>query len=76
MAGISDAMLDAVDEEVRRVTDECYAEAQRLLKENRDKLDAIVEQLLTHETLDEADVYRVAGIPRPAAPQKPVLALP
>jgi cell division protease FtsH len=76
MAGISDAMLDAVDEEVRRVTDECYAEAQRLLKENRDKLDAIVEQLLTHETLDEADVYRVAGIPRPAAPEKPVLALP
>ena len=28
MAGISDALLDAVDEEVRRITDECYDEAQ------------------------------------------------
>ena len=32
MAGVSDAMLDAVDEEVRRITDECYAEARRLLQ--------------------------------------------
>src|SRR5690606_7854089 len=54
MAGVSDALLDAVDEEVRRIIDECYAEAQRLIREHRDKLDAIVEQLLKHETLDEA----------------------
>ena len=32
MAGISDGLLDAVDEEVRRITDECYAEARRLLR--------------------------------------------
>ena len=66
MAGISNSLLDAVDEEVRRITDECYAEARRLLREHRDKLDAIVEQLLIHETLDEPDVYRAAGIARPA----------
>ena len=48
MAGISDGLLDAVDEEVRRITDECYAEARRLLRENRAKLDAIVTQLLAH----------------------------
>jgi len=66
MAGISDSLLDAVDDEVRRITDECYAEARRLLREHRDKLDAIVEQLLIHETLDEPDVYRAAGIARPA----------
>ena len=46
MAGVSDGLLDAVDEEVRRITDECYGEARRLLRENRDKLDAIVAQLL------------------------------
>jgi ATP-dependent Zn protease len=28
LAGISDKLLDAVDEEVRRITDECYAEAR------------------------------------------------
>jgi cell division protease FtsH len=67
MAGISDGLLDAVDEEVRRITDECYAEARRLLKVNRDKLDAIVAQLLIHESLDELDIYAAAGITRPAA---------
>jgi cell division protease FtsH len=71
MAGISDGLLDAVDEEVRRITDECYSEARRLLKEHRDKLNAIVEQLLAHESLDEADIYAAAGIPRPAATPRP-----
>jgi len=64
MAGISDGLLDAVDEEVRRITDECYAEARRLLAENRDKLDAIVGQLLARESLDEAEIYAAAGIVR------------
>jgi len=62
MAGTSDAMLAVVDEEVRRITDECYVEARRLLREHRDKLDAIVAQLLVKETLDEPDVYAAAGI--------------
>ena len=74
MAGISDGLLDAVDEEVRRITDECYAEARRLLKENRQKLDAIVAQLLVHESLDEPDIYAAAGIAHPAVtpPSAPV----
>ena len=65
LAGISDAMLGAVDEEVRRIVDECYAEARRLLRANRNRLDGIVTQLLIHETLDESDVYAAAGIERP-----------
>ena len=64
MAGISDGLLDAVDEEVRRIVEECYAEARRLLQENRPKLDAIVAQLLIHESLDEPAVYAAAGIDR------------
>jgi len=72
MAGVSDALLDAVDEEVRRITDECYAEARRLLRQNRNKLDAIVVQLLAHESLDEAEVYAAAGISRPPTTATPV----
>jgi cell division protease FtsH len=75
MAGVSDDMLNAVDEEVRRITDECYAEARRLLAENRSKLDRIVEQLLIRETLDEPEVYGAAGMERPATPAKAVPAL-
>jgi cell division protease FtsH len=71
MAGISDGLLDAVDEEVRRITDECYTEARRLLKANRDKLDAIVAQLLVHESLNEPEIYAAAGIARPAVTPSP-----
>jgi cell division protease FtsH len=66
-AGVSDGMLDAVDEEVRRISDECFAEARRLLRDNRDRLDRIVERLLEQETLDEREVYEAAGIPRSTA---------
>jgi cell division protease FtsH len=78
MAGISDGLLDALDEEVRWITDECYAEARRLLRENRPKLDAIVALLLEKESLDEAEIYAAAGIPRPpvSPAPAPVPALP
>ena len=71
MAGVSDALLDAVDEEVRRITDECYAEARRLIRENRDKLDRIVVALLAHESLNEPEIYAAAGLPRPAVTPPP-----
>ena len=58
-----------VDDEVRRIVDECYEDAVRILGENRERLEALARALLERETLDEADAYRVAGIPRegPAA---------
>ena len=71
MAGVSDGLLDAVDEEVRRITDECYAEARRLLREHRDQLDAIVGALLARESLDEPEIYAAAGIARPAVTPAP-----
>jgi cell division protease FtsH len=75
MAGVSEALLDAVDEEVRRITDECYEEARRVLKENRARLDAIVAQLLARETLDEPEIYAAAGLARPVpvAPASPAM---
>ncbi|MFJ8544279.1 ATP-dependent zinc metalloprotease FtsH [Streptomyces sp. NPDC093586] len=56
--------LDAIDAEMRRVVDECYAEAVRKLRDHRGQLDALAEALLANETLDEADAYRIAGITR------------
>jgi cell division protease FtsH len=66
LGGASSALLDLVDAEVHRISDECLAEARRLIGANRDKLDAIVTELLARETLDEAEVYAAAGIPRGA----------
>jgi cell division protease FtsH len=62
MLGVSEGTLDVVAEEVRRMVDECWREAVALLTANRARLDAIVEQLLAHETLDEAAVYAAAGL--------------
>ncbi len=75
MFGISDNLLNIVDDEVRRIVDECYAEARRSLRDNRDKLDAIVTQLLARETLEEKEIYAAAGIDRPLNPKaEPVAA--
>ena len=67
--GPSAATRELVDQEVRRIVDDCYADAMRVLRENRNKLDALAQALLIRETLDEADAYRIAGItrlPKPA----------
>ncbi|MCX5400025.1 ATP-dependent zinc metalloprotease FtsH [Streptomyces sp. NBC_00102] len=58
------ATLDAIDEEMRRIVDECYENACRLLRENRGRLDSLAEALLANETLEEAEAYRAAGIAR------------
>ncbi|TDC85238.1 ATP-dependent metallopeptidase FtsH/Yme1/Tma family protein [Nonomuraea deserti] len=63
----SPVTLAMVDEEARRIVDECYERAVQVLGENRDKLDAIVEALLEHETLDEAGAYAAAGLPSQTA---------
>ncbi|MEU8628375.1 ATP-dependent zinc metalloprotease FtsH [Streptomyces sp. NPDC048669] len=62
------ATLDAVDGEMRRIVDECYEEACRLLGNNRDRLDSLAGALLENETLDEVAAYRAAGITRLAKP--------
>ena len=69
MAGVSENLLNAVDDEVRRIIDECYSEARRTLRENRLKLDSIVIELLARETLDEKEIYSAAGIDRPLNPK-------
>ncbi len=65
MLGVSESTLAVVDGEVRDIIEQCHTIAVDLLRTNRDKLDAIVAELLKHETLDEAQIYAAAGIERP-----------
>ena len=55
-----------IDEEVRRICEECLRQAVALLDSNRDKLDALVHALLEHDTLGEAEILTVTGIEAPA----------
>jgi cell division protease FtsH len=55
-----------IDEEIRRICEECLGQAVGLLTSNRDKLDALVHALLEHDTLGEAEILTVTGIEAPA----------
>ena len=51
-----------VDTEVRALVGSAHDEVVELLRDNRDKLDALADALLHHETLDQEDAYAAAGI--------------
>jgi cell division protease FtsH len=63
MLGVSEGLLDAVGDEVRRLVEECHRQATATLAEHRRRLDGIAQALLAHETLDEAAAYAAAGLP-------------
>jgi cell division protease FtsH len=64
-----------LDEEVRRIVDECHRDAVRLLTENRDRLDRLAEAVLKKDTLDQDEIYAAAGISKPPA-ARPAIAPP
>jgi cell division protease FtsH len=59
--------LELVDEEVRRTIQTAYDEVVALLAAERPRLDALADALLEHETLDQIDAYRIAGLAEPDA---------
>ena len=48
-----------IDAEVRRTIDEAYADAKRVIEENRAKLEELAKTLLEKETMDGRDVERM-----------------
>jgi len=56
-----DRTADLIDQEVRRIVDEAYAEAKRMLDENWTKVEAVAEALLKHETLTAEEVHLLIG---------------
>lgn len=66
--GVAPGTKELIDSEVRKIVDECYAEALSLLRSHRPQLDSLAHRLLQTETLDEADAYAAAGINPSDAP--------
>ena len=66
-SGVSEETQRIIDEEVRKLVAQARGEVLTLLQANRDKLDALVNALLEHETLDQLDAYAAVGIDPPAA---------
>ena len=67
---VSEATMQKVDAEIRRIVDEQYALARKLLEENRDKVEAMTQALLEWETIDAEQIDDImAG--KPPRPPKP-----
>ena len=55
----SDVTAAAVDEEVRKIMEDCYNEAKAILSENMEAMDLIAEQLIREETITGKDFMRL-----------------
>ncbi len=55
----SESIAAVIDDEIKRIIDECYASCEKLLKDNRDKLDNVAKALVEHEKLDAAEFEEV-----------------
>jgi cell division protease FtsH len=64
----SEATARDVDTEVKRIADECFAEAMRLLTEHRAQLEALTQALLKEDSLGEEQILAVTGL-QAAAPR-------
>jgi cell division protease FtsH len=70
---VSEATMQKVDLEIRRIIDEQYGLARKLIEDNRDKVEAMAKALLEVETLDSDQVEDIMQ-GRPPRPPKPVSA--
>jgi cell division protease FtsH len=67
---VSEATMQKVDSEIRRIVDTQYKLARRLLEENRDKVETMTKALLEWETIDADQIGDImAG--KPPRPPKP-----
>ncbi len=58
----------AIDEEVRKIIDGCYDQAEQLLKDNEDKLHAMAEALVEYETLSSEQIDDIMAGAKPREP--------
>jgi cell division protease FtsH len=67
---VSEATMQKVDQEIKRIIDEQYTLARKLIEDNRAKVEAMAQALLEWETLDTDQIEDVmqGRAPRPPKP--------
>jgi len=66
---MSEETMRKVDTEIRRIIDEQYALARRIIEDNRDKVEAMTRALLDWETIDAEQIDDIMD-GRPPRPPK------
>jgi cell division protease FtsH len=72
---MSEETMRKVDAEIRRIIDEQYALARRLIEDNRDRVDAMAAALLELETIDSEQIDDIMS-GRPPRPPKSTTSTP
>ena len=72
----SEATAQEIDAEVRKLCDEAYQRALKLISEHRDKLEIIAKALLEFETLDGKQIKDIIETGRMQSPPPPVVSKP
>ena len=66
---VSEATMQKVDAEIRRIIDQQYALARQLLEDNRDKVEAMTKALLEWETIDADQIDDIMAGRTPREPR-------
>jgi cell division protease FtsH len=70
---VSEATLQKVDQEIRKIIDQQFSLAKKLILDNRDKVEAMTKALLEWETIDADQISDIMG-GKPPRPPKPTQA--
>jgi cell division protease FtsH len=57
----SQAFMEKIDKEVKKILDNCYKQAEKLVREKRKLLDKVSDALIKKETLDREDFEKIVG---------------
>jgi cell division protease FtsH len=68
---VSEATMQKVDSEIRRIIDQQYHVARKILEENRDKVEAMTAALLEWETIDADQIDDILAGRPPRPPKTP-----
>ena len=66
---VSEATMQQVDKEIRRIIDQQYALARKLIEDNRDKIEVMAKTLLEWETIDAEQIEDIMQGKPPREPK-------
>lgn len=66
---VSDETARNIDQEVRKIIDDCYATSQKILEENLDKLHLMAQALMLYETIDADQIEDIMVGREPREPK-------
>ncbi len=58
----------SIDVEVRKIIDECYSRAEKILEDNREKLEMMKDALMEYETIDADQIDDIMNGQKPRPP--------